>query len=159
LVIVLRFDFFKVPVDTKLFPIYNKSVLNGFIVSRRNYFMREASQIAAPKKLTDQQRQEIIQLRKEGFSYAALAGQYNVDWRTISRICNPAKYEKEKKQNIEYNKKASEKIFATRANNQKYYKLVLTKDLDEEIIVHLSTKKNVNRYVLDLIRKDMRSSK
>lgn len=115
--------------------------------------------MAAPKKLTDQQRQEIIQRRKEGESYAALAYHYDVHWQTISRICNPSKYEKQKKMNIASNKKNAKTIMKTRANNQKYYMLVLTKTLEEEVIEHLSKIENVNGYIIDLIRKDMRSSK
>ena len=115
--------------------------------------------MAAPKKLTDEQRQEIIKQRKAGASYAALAYQYGVHWQTISRICNPSKYEKQKKINIKSNKKNSKTIINTRAQNQKYYTLVLTKSLDKEIIDHLDKVENVNSYLVTLIRKDMRSSK
>lgn len=115
--------------------------------------------MAAPKKLTDEQRQEIIKQRKEGASYAALAYQYDVHWRTISRICNPSKYEKQKKINIASNKKNAKTITKMRANNQKSYTLVLTKAHEEEIINHLSKVDNVNSYLIDLIRKDMRSPK
>lgn len=115
--------------------------------------------MAAPKKLTDKQRHEIIKQRKEGASYAALAYQYEVHWQTISRICNPSKYETQKKMNIASNKKNAKTITKTRANNQKYYRLVLTKALDEEIIDHLNKVENVNSYLIDLIRKDMQSSK
>lgn len=108
------------------------------------------------QKLSDEEREEARRLnREEGLSYAALAVRYKVDYRTISRICNPERYEEEKKRNAEYNKKSKNKILNTRKTNQRTILLLLTHSLDSDIIRFLDAKDNVNGYLKTLIRKDM----
>lgn len=64
--------------------------------------------MAQPSKLSEEQKEEIRQLRAEAeqnntsLPYAALAAQYNVSKATIIRICHPEKYERHKEANRKY---------------------------------------------------------
>lgn len=46
------------------------------------------------RKLSDAQKEEIIELRKSGLSLRTIAKKYSVDKRTITFVCEPDKYEK-----------------------------------------------------------------
>jgi len=112
--------------------------------------------MAAPKKLTDEQREEVRRLNKAGQSYAALAARYNVSFNTILRICRPEVYEDVKKKNLEISKRGSstERFMKTRKETQKRYELVLSKTADEHLIDFLSTKESVNGYLKQLVQDD-----
>lgn len=111
--------------------------------------------MAGRKKLSDEQRIKIRQLNASGMNYAALAAAYNVDYRTISRICNPQKYLKEKEKNRQYNKDNKDSVLRTRKETQRFFQLRLTKSKDSAIVRHLEAKDNVNDYLKTLILKDM----
>ena len=112
--------------------------------------------MAGKQKLSDEDREEIRRLHKEeGLSYANLAEIYKVNYRTISRVCNPDKYEQQKQKNLEYNKKNMQKIVRTRKANNREYFLRLSKAKDGRMINHLDSKDNVNGYLKSIIQKDM----
>lgn len=111
------------------------------------------------KKLSDADRERIRRLHKDGLSYSAIAAQYDVDYRTISRTCNPEKYAEELKRNKEYSKKSKRKILDTRKANQRRYYLLLTRATDGDVINFLDGQGNINQYLKSLILKDMRETK
>lgn len=112
--------------------------------------------MAGRKKLTDEQRAEIIRLYNEDkLSYKNIAALFDVNWRTISRIINPEAYEEEKKRNVEYNKKNSKQIIANQKKNTRSYHLRFTQSTEGDVIEHLDSKENLNGYLKDIIRQDM----
>ena len=115
--------------------------------------------MAGRKKLSDEAREEAIKLRKKGLSYVAIAERYGVDYRTIYRICEPEKYTQEKIKNRQYNKNCSKAILNTRKENQRLFRLSLTRSTDGDIIEHLESKDNMSDYLRMLIRKDMDNTK
>ena len=112
--------------------------------------------MAGSQKLSDAERKEIRRLNEEeGISYAALAVRFDVSYPTISRICNPDKYEEQKKRNIESNRKNMKKILRQRKESQRVFSITLTRSKDSDMINHLDSKDNVSGYLKSLIRKDM----
>lgn len=115
--------------------------------------------MAGNPKLSQADREEIRRLNEEdGLSYAALAVRYDVSYPTISRICNPDKYEEQKKRNIESNRKNMQKILLQRKESQRVFNITLTRSKDGDMISHLDSQDNVSGYLKSLIRKDMDAS-
>ena len=111
--------------------------------------------MAGKKKIPVEAHEQIQKLNEAGMSYAALAAEYNVDARTISRICKPEKYNKEKERMRQYYKGSSTSIINTRKENQRVFRLVLSRSKDGDIISFLESKENINDYLRTLIRSDM----
>ncbi|NDV64004.1 helix-turn-helix domain-containing protein [Bacteroides sp. 224] len=71
------------------------------------------------RKLSEEQKQAIKILRKEGYSYRKLAAMFNVSKWTIQSIINPPERPKSKKQSKEYWAEAKRKY---RKKKQELYK-------------------------------------
>lgn len=107
-------------------------------------------------KLTDEQREAIRQARsREGIPYHILAQQYKVSTRTIERICEPEKYEKQKQSNLNSIKRNYRKIQENEKNTYSRYHIKLHKVNDASLISKLDEQDSVNGYIKELIKKDI----
>lgn len=107
-------------------------------------------------KLTDEQRESIRQARNlEGVPYYILAQEYGVSARTIERICEPEKYEKQKQSNLNSQKRNYHKIRESQKNTYSRYQLKLHKENDADLITKLEEQESVNGYIKVLIKKDI----
>ncbi len=116
--------------------------------------------MAGRRKLSDAQRAEILQLHdKEGMTFAELADRYQVNWRTIARICHPAKYEAELARNAEYNRQNAQTLYERSKETSSVFHFRLSHSANKEMIAHLRSQSNVSDYLRDLVQKDMNNSK
>jgi DNA invertase Pin-like site-specific DNA recombinase len=82
-------------------------------------------------KLTDEQRADLIEMRKQGLSYSKLGKAFNCSKRLAILICNPEKYEKLKKQSAARHaegryKYSKEEWAAVMREHRRYKQSVLT---------------------------------
>ena len=115
--------------------------------------------MAPRSKLTEEERDEIRRLHKLKLPYAALAGKYDVSSRTISRICHPDAYERQKESNRKYQSENVGKINSKRQKNYQTYRLSFHLINDEAVIHQLSKQENVQDYVRKLIMDDIKHLK
>jgi len=114
--------------------------------------------MARAPKLNEQQRSEIYELRhKLGVPYKDLAQQYGVSFQTIQRICEPDVYEKHKQALKKYQQENAQAISEKRTHTIRHFHLLLQKESDAEMIKFLEDQENINKYLRDLIQKDMNS--
>lgn len=105
--------------------------------------------------LTDEEKELIRKLHKDGMPYTALAARYNVSSATIMRACRPDIYEQHKAAVKNYNAINSREIYERRKTNSKRYALSLHLVNDADIIEHLDSQENVQGYLRELIQKDI----
>lgn len=116
--------------------------------------------MAGRRKLSDVQRAEILQLHdKEGMTFAELADRYQVNWRTIARICHPEKYAAELARNAEYNRQNAQSLYARSKETSCVFHFRLSHSSNKEMIAHLNAQSNVSDYLRDLVQKDIDNAK
>lgn len=109
------------------------------------------------RKLSDEERRSIRELREQGLTNRALAEQFGVSIQTIIRTCRPDLYKKNLESNKKYHAKNTQQIYQTRKANAKTYKLVFHKTKDAQIIEHLDGQESVQGYIRSLISSDLNS--
>jgi len=110
----------------------------------------------ARKRISEEDREAIRELRDLGITNKALAEQFGVSVQTVIRICRPDLYQKNLISNKEYQAKNAQRIYKTRKANAKTYKLELHKINDADIIEHLDNQKSVQGYIRSLISSDLK---
>lgn len=109
------------------------------------------------RKLSDEERRSIRELREQGRTNKSLAEQFGVSVQTIIRTCRPELYKKNLESNRKYQAKNTQQIYQTRKANAKTYKLELHKSKDAQIIEHLDRQESVQGYIRSLISSDLKS--
>ena len=110
----------------------------------------------ARKRLSEENKKEIRELFKQGYTQPGLAAIYEVSERTIYRVLNPEAYKKDLAFSMKYQRENSEKVRANRAVARRDYKLSFSYKHDNDVIEHLDKQDNINSYIRDLITDDMK---
>ena len=115
--------------------------------------------MAPPKKLTDEQENEIRQLRKtQKLTYQELANMYGVNARTINRICDPKFNETSRQLVRQYNanfRRENKEVMAELAKRRRRYVVSFDKELEKDIVDRLDSVPSYTDYIRQLIHQDI----
>lgn len=109
-------------------------------------------------KLTEENKDEIRQLSKEGYSLAALAAKFDVSKQTIHRTLNPDYYTRTLEQSKEYQRTNAKQLRKKRAKSIRDYRLAFSYKNDAAVIERLDKEENVNDYIRNLVTDDIKKN-
>lgn len=112
----------------------------------------------ARSKLTEENKNEIRRLNKEGYTQASLAELFGVSKQTIYRVINPDYYAKNLQQSIVYQRENKDRIRQRRINTRKDYFLSFNSETDAAVISQLDKQENVQDYIRILVTDDIKKN-